>query len=141
MKGTYFMNKLTPEQMLMLNLKILADDGASISPANLDDLKEIAEIPYIKNKELFYVYRTAVEKAAKLGNLIVSRKPFNKANQETAVLVLLTLLYINGCKIINYSKDIEELCGYLEETSIDNTCKWINAHLAEEKYINSNLNN
>lgn len=134
------MNKLTPEQLVLLNRKIIADDEASIPQVNFDDLKEITEIPYQKNEELFYIYRTTIEKAAKLGNVIVLRKPFVKANQETAVLALLTLLDINGYKMMNYSKDVEELCGYLEETKIDNTCKWINAHLVEEGYISPNLN-
>ena len=93
-----------------------------------------------KNKELLYVFRTVKEKAAKLGNLIALRKPFSQANEETAVLALLTLLDINGYKMVNYSKDIDELCGYLEEKDIDNTCTWINAHLVEEGYINPNLN-
>ena len=134
------MNKLTPEQLVLLNRKIIADDEANIPQVKFDDLKEITEIPYQKNEELFYIYRTAIEKAAKLGNLIVLRKPFVKANQETAVLALLTLLDINGYKMVNYSKDIEELCRYLEEAKIDNTCKWINAHLVEEGYISPNLN-
>lgn len=134
------MNKLTPEQLVLLNRKIIADDEASVPQVKFDDLKEITEIPYQKNEELFYIYRTAIEKAAKLGHLIVLRKPFVKANQETAVLSLLTLLDINGYKMVNYSKDIEVLCRYLEETKIDNTCKWINAHLVEEGYISPNLN-
>ena len=123
------MNKLTPEQLVLLNRKIIADDETSVPQVNFDDLKEIAEIPYQKNKELFYVFRTVKEKAAKLGNLIALRKPFSQANEETAVLALLTLLDINGYKMVNYSKDIDELCGYLEEKDIDNTCTWINAHL------------
>ena len=102
------MNKLTPEQLVLLNRKIIADDEASVPQVKFDDLKEITEIPYQKNEELFYIYRTAIEKAAKLGHLIVLRKPFVKANQETAVLALLTLLDINGYKMVNYSKDIEE---------------------------------
>lgn len=125
------MNKLTPEQLVLLNRKIIADDETNVTQVKFDDLKEIAEIPYQKNKELLYVFRTVKEKAAKLGNLIVLRKPFVKANQETAVLALLTLLDINGYKMVDYKKDIEELCGYLEEKNTDNTCKWIDAHLEE----------
>ena len=139
MKGRYFMNKLTPEQLVLLNQKIIAEDEV-IPQVNFDDLREITEIPYQKNEELFYIYRTVIEKAAKLGNLIVLRKPFIKANQETAVLTLLTLLDINGYKMVNYTNDVEELCGYLEETKIDNTCKWINAHLLEEGHLSLNLN-
>lgn len=134
------MNKLTPEQLVLLNRKIIADDAAELQ-VSFDELKEITDIPYQKDEEFFYVYRTAVEKSAKLGSLIASRKPFVKSNQETAVLALLTLLDINGYKVINYSKDIEKLCECLKENEIDNTCKWINAHLEDERYTISDLNN
>ena len=129
------MNKLTPEQLVLLNRKIIGDEESRDLQVNFDELNELTEIPYKKDKELFYVYKTVTEKAAVLGNLIVLRKPFAKANQETAVLALLTLLDINGYKMVNYSKDIEELCMYLEEATTDNTRKWIDAHKVEEGYI------
>ena len=44
------MNKLTPEQLVLLNRKIIADDETSIPQLNFDDLKEIAEIPYQKKQ-------------------------------------------------------------------------------------------
>ena len=103
---------------------------------NFDELKEISDIPYQKDEELFYIYRTAVEKAAKLGSLIAIRKPFDTANRETAVLALLTLLDINGYKMTNYGKDVDELCALLEEGLIESTCKWINSHLHEDGYTN-----
>ena len=129
------MNKLTPEQLVLLNRKIIGDEESRDLQVNFDELNELTEIPYKKDKELFYVYKTVTEKAAVLGNLIVLRKPFAKANQETAVLALLTLLDINGYKMVNYSKDIEELCMYLEEATTDNTRKWIDANKFEEGYI------
>lgn len=134
------MNKLTPEHLMLLNRKIIADfdESVNILQVNFDELREISNIPYQKDKELFYVFRTAIQKSAKLGSLIAIRKPFVKANQETAVLALLTLLDINGYKVANYKKDIDELCKYLEEVEVDNTCKWINAHLVDEGYIASN---
>lgn len=134
------MNKLTPEQLVLLNRKIIADDEASIPQVNFDDLKEIAEIPYQKDKELFYLFKRTEDKAAKLAQLIATRKPFKKANQETAVLALLTLLDINGYKVVNYSKDIDTLCECLEEKEIDNIRNWINAHLVDEGCITQNFN-
>ena len=129
------MNKLTAEQLLLLNQKITAEDAGD-RQVNFDELKEISDIPYQKDEELFYIYRTAVEKSAKLGSLIAIRKPFAVANRETAVLALLTLLDINGYKMTNYSKDIDELCSLLEEGRIESTCRWINSHLPEEGYTN-----
>lgn len=132
------MNKLTPEQLVLLNRKIVSSDDAANSQVNLNELQEITDIPYQKDDELFYVYKSTVEKSAKLGSIIAIRKPFAKANLETAVLALLTLLDINGYKMANYSKDVEELCGYLEEKNIKNTCKWINEHLEEEGHSSPN---
>ena len=130
------MNILTPEQLVLLNQKVIAENGAATSQMNFDELKVITDITFRKNRELFYEYRTISQKAAKLGSLIATRKPFLKANKETAVLALLTFLDINGQKIENFNKDIEELYKYLEEsnekTSIDNTCNWIEAHTLKE---------
>ena len=129
------MNKLTPEQLVLLNRKLVAEEEFADSKINFNLLKEITEIPYEKNKELFYVHKTAIQKATILGILIANRQPFEKANQETAVLALLTLLDINGYKVINYGKDIEALCGYLIESNKEDTYKWIHAHLVNEGYM------
>lgn len=135
------MNRLTPEQLVLLNQKINPEEKVLLSTTKLNQLKEITDIPYQKDEELFYVYRGTIEKAAKLGNLIVSRKPFYKSNQETAILALLTLLDINGYRMENYFNDIEDLRISLGETDLKNTIKWIKEHSVEDQaYINSRLN-
>ena len=129
------MNKLTPKQLILLNQKIVEDDAAVVTDEGMAMLEEIAEIPYEKNEELFYICKDAVEKAAVLGILIAERKPFSEANKETAVLALLTLLEINECKLKNYSKkeDIEELCECLIHAEREAVCGWINAHKENDR--------
>ena len=47
------MNKLTPDQLVLLNRKIIADDEASIPQVNFDDLKErVIEVMKFIRKEL-----------------------------------------------------------------------------------------
>ena len=130
------MNKLTPEHLIIFNQKIVGENSSDVLRIQYDMLVEITEIPYKKNEELFYVYKSSVEKAAKLGNLIATRKPFLKANQETAILTILTLLDINGCKVINYVQDLDDLRSCLEESNEENICLWIRKHLKEELYPN-----
>ena len=124
------MNKLTPEHLILLNRKVVGDNAAAISEIDMDKLKKIAELPYEKDEKLFYVHKDTVKKAAKLASLIATERPFARGNRETAVLALLILLKLNGCKITEYSKDVKELYECLEET--DHICKWINQHLPEK---------
>ena len=133
------MNKLTPEQLMLLNQKIVSDE--KVLPKVTDnELKEIAEFPYQKDEQLFYKYKTVAQKSAALGNIIAIKKPFVKANKETAVLALLTLLDINGYKMVDYKKDINELYECLEQPTTDDTCKWIDEHMQKEDRITPILN-
>lgn len=122
------MNKLTPEQLMLLNRKVTGEKDVVLQE-NFNELKRITNIPYQKNEELFYEFKTVIDKAAKLGNLIALQKPFVKGNKETAIVAMLTLLDINGRKVENYANDIDELCKYLEEPTEENIREWINSHL------------
>ncbi len=130
------MNKLTPEQLVLLNRKIVAANESSVSQETMNVLREIADIPYVKDKRFFYVHKNTIHKAAKLGNLIARRKPFKNGNQETAILALLTLLDINGYKMANYSQDMKDLCACLENEETDDICAWIKAHVVDDGYGN-----
>jgi len=121
---------------LLLNRKITAGDSASVLQVTMEDLKEIADIPYIQDKRFFYVHKNTIHKAAKLANLIARRKPFSKGNRETAILAMLTLLSINGYKIANYREDMEKLIDCLEKDETDEVCQWIKAHVVDDGYGN-----
>lgn len=125
------MNRLTPEQLVLLNKKITGDESGDLR-VRFSELEEIAQIPYEQNERFFYKYKGVKEKAAELGSLIAKREPFEKANLETAVLALLTLLDINNYRLINYSQDIETLCIYLKEPETNNVRQWIKDHLPKE---------
>ena len=126
------MNKLTPEQLVLLNKKLVGEEKQQLLRVDNDELTEITEIPFQTDRD-FYRYRRTKEKAAKLAIIIVKRKPFLEANRETAVLSMLTLLLINGIKLVEYSEDVEELYKYLEEAETDEVCNWIDSHLAGNK--------
>ena len=92
------MNKLTPEQLVLLNRKLTESASEEkLLKMDIGEFEEMANIPYRKDKELFYEYNSTLKKAAVLGHLIVKREPFRKSNKETAVLALLTLGPITLC--------------------------------------------
>ncbi len=127
-----------------MNRKIIGDGAPrqSLDSNVLTALKEIVAKPYEKDEELFYKYKRIVDKASLLGHLIATRKPFARKNQETAALAMLTLLELNGYRVINYKYDMEELFGYLNanEERLDDIRRWIVAHLAKEEYTVAYLN-
>lgn len=129
-------NKLTPEQLLLLNRKITAGDSSSVLKVTMDDLKEIADIPYVQDKRFFYVHKNTIQKSAKLASLIADRKPFVNGNRDTAILAMLTLMEINGYKVANYSNDMDELNACLENNETEEICQWIKAHVVDDGYGN-----
>ena len=138
------MNKLTPEHLLILNRK-LGGDGRLRRSVDIDVLKDIAAKPYEKTKELLYKHKRVVDKAAVLGYMIVARSPFVARNNETAVLAMLTLLELNGYRVIDYVNDMEVLLNSLvqqkqEEEQLNEIRQWIVAHLAKDDYKISYLN-
>lgn len=132
MKGRLFMNKLTPDHLLLLNQKITGGEKESALCVSYQELEKLSDIPYEKDREVFYELKDVKQKAAKLGNLIATRKPFKRCNEETAALALLTLLEINGKNMMNYSQDIQELYACLGDENTETICKWIEAHMAKK---------
>ncbi len=127
------MYKLTPNQLLLLNRKITDMEAQTISPNRFELLKEISETPYRQNKEDSFIYKGPAEKAAKLGNEIALKKPFERSNRDTAVLALLTLLELNGVKLKDYRDDLGELYDNIEDQALEKTYKWICSHIDESR--------
>ena len=137
------MNKLTPEQLMLLNRKVVNKmvnengngngNDEDVLRVKMDELREIAEIPYQTNDKFLYEHKRITEKAAVLGHLIAKRKPFCESNEETAVLALLTLLDVNCYRMIGLNREeIGKLSASLYEENTKETCTWIKEHLAEE---------
>ncbi len=134
------MNKLTPNQLLMLNRKITkgidpnaSGESAPISPDRMQLIIEIARAPYETNPGNFYIYKGIVRKAARLGCVIVGRRPFERGNHGTAVLALMTLLTVNGYTFPDYKKDVDILCRHLDAQDMEMCCAWIEEHAVAEK--------
>ena len=125
------MNKLTAKQLIMLNRKIVNDE-ARFTINEEAKIKEIAELPYEKDEEFFYKYKTTIEKSAKLGCLIATSEPFHKGNEETAMLAMITLLELNGYKIPDFELYLDELSEQLKSNDYEAVCSWIRTHASNQ---------
>ncbi len=123
------MYKLTSVQLVWLNQKVVGDDHIIVESEKLKQIQEISNIPYEETEELFYRYKGTVEKAAKLGTLIATRKPFEGKNSETAVLAMLTLMEMNGFKMVDYQEHIRALMIYLEQDDKEETERWLERYM------------
>ncbi len=127
------MNKLTVNQLLHLNRKVLGDDTVCFDAVRVGVVTDIAEWPYRRNEKGLYVYKSTVEKAAALGCAIATRRPFERGNSETAVLAALTLLEVNKSKLRPYAADLALFTRCLWDGDYEGGCAWLRAH-TEEKY-------
>ena len=100
------MNKITAKQLIKTNGIVTSRSEIPITEDRLKIINEIIESPYVQDEKFFYIYKTTIEKAAKLGCEIYRRKPFDEGNGKTAVLAILTLLDINGFILKDYKNDM-----------------------------------
>ena len=129
------MNRITAKQLVRLNETVIGKNELKISDEQMEKLKRIEQAPYIMDKELFYIYKTTIEKSAKLGCEIFKEKPFEEENGLTAILAILTLLDLNGMKLVNYQDDFKELANGIKNNDIKAVTTWIRSHLADNIYI------
>lgn len=128
------MNKLTVGQLILLNRRLTGKPLDTREVSEEEALKNILdEVVYKKNTANFYNYKDTVEKAAKLGCLIVSKKPFKEKNSATAIFAVLTLLNINGYKMQDYANDLGLLKYWFEDQNYDKACEWIKEHCEEKR--------
>ena len=123
------MNKLTEEHLIMLNEKVSKQNGEVHKVRDMNLLKKVVDDPYIQDKEFFYIYKTKVDKAAKLGTGIVKNKPFANNNVATATLAIFTFLELNGKKIVATQNEIYKLHDLLINDNESEVIDWLKTHI------------
>ena len=129
------MNKLTSEHLILLNEKVAKKTGKSAGVKDMSALKRVIEKPYQKNEQFFYLHKDTVSKATVLGCEIAKQQVFENNNDMTALLAVLTLLELNGRKLINYQDDLRGLLKSLHEDNSEQVRGWIVSHLRPSKYV------
>lgn len=124
------MNKLTAMQLLMINQK-LTGQNVEISADAKKTLEAIASAPYEQNERALYIYRDIIAKAAKLGCILMQKRPFEHKNSQTTVIAILTFLELNGVKLIGYESNLSELLMHLNNNDMETVCQWIKMHKSE----------
>ncbi len=128
MKGVIQMNKLTAEQLILLNKKITEDHMYMPSEECMNMIKEISDLPFNKERMFLFKYRDAIDRAVALGGEIIRQKPFARENNKTALLAFMTMLELNGYQLVDTSADLEELYRMLKEQNTAKCREWISYH-------------
>ena len=125
------MNKLTAKQLLLINHKLT--DGAPPAPTLMRRLETISQLPYRKNEDASYVYKSTIDRVSVLGCSIAKLKPFEKKNCQTAIVAILALLELNGIELENYEDSVAVLAEHLSSGNVSASSKWIRQHQREDK--------
>ena len=129
------MNKITAKQLVRINGTVTARKKVSVTEEQMKKIEDVANSPYVQDEKFFFIYKTTIEKASKLGCEIFKAKPFDKGNRDTALLALLTLLDVNGFKLKDYQDDLIELDEYVKKYDLAATNNWIMTHLEENPFV------
>ena len=118
------MIKITEDQMIELNKKVLNGQSSMVDSNALNSMYD--EV-YQANENGFFEYKNIYERAAKMLELFSIKKPFEKENNKTAILYLLTLFKVNGIELEYTEESLAQLIyGLKEQTLTYNDClKWI----------------
>ena len=123
------MKLLTLEHILMLHVCALNMGGGS---EGVRDMGRLDAVIATQTQEVFgeALYVTVFEKGAALIRGIVGDHPFSDGNKRTAMLVGLTFLEINGCRIVAGAGDIEDFAVQIavEHLAVADNAKWLEKH-------------
>ena len=129
------MNKITAKQLVRINGTVTARKKVPVTEEQMKKIEDVANSPYVQDEKFFFIYKTTIEKASKLGCEIFKTKPFDKGNRDTALLALLTLLDVNGFKLKDYQDDLIELDEYVKKYDLAATNNWIMNHLEDNPFV------
>ena len=123
------MKKLSVDQIVDINLTIQKKSSGKYDPSTIDI---ILQDLYIKDNQGFYIYRDTAAKAAKLACDLSKNKPFENANNRTAVLAAFVLMRANGIQLQNYMDDIDELFHIIKNGDEKTACAWLKDHYIDK---------
>ena len=126
------MKKLSVDQIVEINLKIQNKKSEKYDPSIIEN---ILQDLYSKDNQGFYIYRDTAAKAAKLACEISSNKPFDSANNRTAVLSAFILMRANGITLQNYMDGIKEFLCLVKDNKVDIACTWLKDHYIDRYAI------
>lgn len=123
------MKHLKLEHLLELHVLVIKETGGS---DGLRDLGRLESAIAAQTQEVFgeVLYRTVFDKAAAICKGVIAGHPFIDGNKRTAMLACITLLEINGQKLVAKKGEIEDFAVLvaIEHLGIDEISKWLKAH-------------
>ena len=120
------MNKLTSEQITNINKSITEKEKQKFGVKDEKLLVTIAEEPYKLDRQGdFYLYKDLTDKAAKLGYLLSSQKPFKSCNIKTAFIAVITLLKLNGTELRSSPNELKSFLKHLKNGPESDIQEWL----------------
>lgn len=127
------MNKIVTKQLVIINSQITGNIEM-LSEQKWNLLNKAAAAPFELNENYYYIHKTLAAKAAKLGCELTKLRPFKEQNELTALVASLTMIEINGCRLFDYKKDIDELKDSLKRNDISGAERWLSAHTIDNSF-------
>lgn len=125
------MNYLTPEQVLFIHSRLVAETGGSHGVRDLGMLESAVARPQASfdGNDL---YPDLCTKAAALTESLINNHPFVDGNKRTGITAAGLYLRINGWKLVARSKDLERVTlrvatGKMEVVEL---AEWLREHTA-----------
>lgn len=127
------MNKIVTKQLVIINSQITGNIEM-LSDQKWNLLNNAAAAPYELNENYYYIHKTLAAKAAKLGCELTRLRPFKEQNELTALVATLTMLEINGCRLVYYKENIDELKNFFKKNDLLGAERWLSAHTIDNSF-------
>lgn len=123
------MNDLTPQQVLFLHSRIIAETGGSHGVRDLGALEAAVARPHLTfgGQDL---YPDVFSKAAALMESIIRNHPFVDGNKRTGVAAAALFLLRNGWLLTASNEEVEQFTLRVAQSqaSFDDIVRWLRAH-------------
>ena len=120
------MNLLSPQQVLFIHARLVADRGGSPDVRDLDYLESACERPEVVFNEI-EIFPDVYAKAAGLLHALIDYHPFVEGNQRVALAAAAMFLKINQIDLKAWPDEAAEIAAAVAAGSIDvsRTAEWL----------------
>ena len=123
------MRYLTPEQVLFIHARLIAETGGAHGVRDLGLLESAASRPQAVFEEV-ELYSDVQQKAAALLESLIKNHPFVDGNKRTGITAAAMFLQINSYSLIASNRELESFVLSIAsgEQTFDSIVEWLKIH-------------
>ena len=123
------MRYLTPEQVLFIHARLIAETGGAHGVRDLGLLESAVSRPQAVFEEV-ELYSDVQQKAAALLESLVNNHPFVDGNKRTGITAAAMFLQVNNYSLIVSNREIESFVLSIAsgEQTFDSIVEWLKIH-------------